>query len=282
MKIENLADVIKSAQSGDSAAIESLYNEHAKSVYFLALKLLESPQDAEDVTQEVFLYAFQKLGELQAPEAFPSWLNRITSSKCTDFLRKKRPTVSISDEEATDLEFEETDRNLIPDVKLDQEETARIIIEIVDKLPLPQRVCVYYYYYEQLSIKEIAERLAVSENTVSSRLRLARDKIRVELENLEGEEGLKLYMASPLILIPLLGMLSQNTELPANLLARITSQLNLSASAASANTATSTVTVDTATNATVSTATTSVIPTKVIMGIVASVVVVMGVVLEPV
>jgi Leucine-rich repeat (LRR) protein len=136
---------------------------------------------------------------------------------------------------------------------------------------------VYYYYYEQLSIKEIAGLLAVSENTVSSRLRLARDKIRVELENHEDEEGLKLYMASPLILIPLLGMLSQNTDVPANLLAQITSQLNLSASAASAST-TTTATSTTAATSTATTATGVISVKTIIAAVVCCVVVTCGIV----
>jgi RNA polymerase sigma-70 factor (ECF subfamily) len=204
-------------------------NEYAKPVYFLALKILSNKEDAEDITQETFIQMYQKIGDLREPETFPTWLNRIASNKCTDFLRKRRITVDIGDDEIAQSEFiEETDPLLVPKKAFDKAETARIIIEIIDQLPLPQRVCVYYYYYERLTIAQIAENLAVNESTVKNRLALARDKIRKAIEEIEKEDGIKLY-ALPLMISPVLYMALKEFELPQEALNTMFNAIKLNA-----------------------------------------------------
>ncbi|MCL2634362.1 MAG: sigma-70 family RNA polymerase sigma factor [Oscillospiraceae bacterium] len=228
----NLTQTVVSVQNGNEQAFRVLYNEYVKRTHFLALKLMKNSHDAEEITQDVFQTVYIKIGELKNPEAFESWLNRITTNKCTDALRKTNLLTVSSAEEEIDIEFiEETDHSLIPHKALDNAQTARLIIEIIDKLPLPQRVCVYYYYYENLSVKEISEQLAVNENTVKTRLALAREKIRKELEQLEEKSGIKLYMASPLILIPAFKLVANNTEPPTEMLSTITADLSFKAPA---------------------------------------------------
>ena len=212
-----LTEIIKAAQTGDNTALETLYREYVKSVYYLSLKLLKNKEDAEDITQEVFIYVYQKIGELQTPEAFTVWLGRITTNKATDFLRKKRRLieVDVGDEELAESEFfEESDPLLIPEKYVDNAETARMIVDIIDNLPLPQRLCIYYYYYEHLTVAQIAENLETNENTVKTRLSAARAKIRKELERLNEDEGIKLYSFVPLMLTPILKLPLQNFEMP--------------------------------------------------------------------
>ncbi|MDR2571694.1 MAG: sigma-70 family RNA polymerase sigma factor [Oscillospiraceae bacterium] len=236
-----LTEIIKSAQAGDDSSLETLYREYSKSVYYLSLKLLKNKEDAEDITQEVFIYVYQKIGELQTSEAFTVWLNRITTNKATDFLRKKRILVDIDEEGLSESEFfEESDPLLIPEKYVDNAETAQMIVEIIDTLPLPQRLCIYYYYYEQLTVAQIAENLATNENTVKTRLSVARAKIRKELERLNNEDGLKLY-GIPLLLTPILKMPLQKFEMPHGLtdgmLGRITAEAAVNTAALSAGTA---------------------------------------------
>ena len=232
----DLTQTIKSAQAGDNSAHEILYREYVKSVYYLTLKLLKNKEDAEDVTQEVFIYVHQKIGDLKTPEAFTTWLGRITTNKATDFLRKRRNFTVLDTEDIEQSEFfEESDPLLIPDKYVDNAETARMIIEIIDNLPLPQRLCVYYYYYEHLTIAQIAENLETNENTVKTRLSMAREKIRKELERLNDEDGIKLYGVVPLMLTPLLKADLQSFEVPQTLLnamyGKITSTVVTSAAA---------------------------------------------------
>ena len=135
-----MIQAVSAAQKGDNEAFETLYNQHAQAVYFLALKLMKSKSDAEDITQEAFLAAFRNIGALKEPEAFPAWLNRITVNLCTDSLKKANLLTTVTLEEVAETEFiEETDRKLLPESRLDDEETARIITETIDNLPLPQK-----------------------------------------------------------------------------------------------------------------------------------------------
>ena len=199
------------------------------------MKLLKSPQAAEDATQEVFFKVFQKIGELKDPQAFPAWFKRITVNQCT-YTLKKDSNILVAEEDISELEFiEENDDRLLPEKSLDNAETARLITEVVDALPMPQKACIYCYYYEQLSVADIAECLAVSENTVKTRLSLAREKIRKGLKKLEEKDGVKLYSVAPFVIPALLQTMSE-TQVPVHLFGKISAELGLTV-AASATTA---------------------------------------------
>jgi RNA polymerase sigma factor (sigma-70 family) len=239
--MDDLIKVVQAAQTADKSAQESLYREYSKAVYYLALKLLKHPEDAEDMTQEVFITAFQKLPTLKEPQTFPAWLNRITANKCTNFLTRSRKFVTESFDESDETEFiEETDPQLLPDEALDKAATVEIITSIVDELPLELRVCVYYYYYEMLSIAEIAEQLALSEAGVKKRLATARRIIREAIEKREEKDGIKLYVGVPFLIGPFLRNAMENIEVPAEVLTGIYSNIttSLSVSASAAGTAT--------------------------------------------
>ena len=213
-----LAETVRAAQNGDEKALEALYLEYAKRIYYLALKIMRNKEDAEDITQEVFITVCQKISELKEPEAFGLWLNRITANKCTNAFKKKSRFTEQDISEFDETEYAdfltENDPLLIPEKSLDDAETTRMIVEIIDALPDTQRLCVYYYYYEQMTIAQIAEVIDAKENTIKKRLYLARDKIRKELERLDKEEGTKLYTFVPLMLTPILKSSLQNFEMP--------------------------------------------------------------------
>ncbi|MCL1806391.1 MAG: sigma-70 family RNA polymerase sigma factor [Oscillospiraceae bacterium] len=228
-----LAEMVAAAQNGEEAAFEALYREYAKQVYYFALKIMRDKEDAEDITQDVFITVCEKISGLQEPKAFGFWINRITANKCTDALRKRGQITASEPEEVEETGFaEETDPVLLPDRSLDNAETSRMIVEIVDALPDEQRLCVYYYYYEQLTIAQVAEYLGANENTVKKRLFLARDKIRKELERLNKEEGTKLYATAPLPLTPILKAPVQTFEMPPELIEGLWESIAAAAAAA--------------------------------------------------
>ncbi|MDL2293938.1 sigma-70 family RNA polymerase sigma factor [Ruminococcaceae bacterium OttesenSCG-928-D13] len=232
-----LDNLISQAQSGNMEAQQALYMDKFKPVYYLALKMLRSHNDAEDMTQEVFITAFQNIAKLHNPQAFTSWLNQITANKCTSALRKKRELLGDEEDEAERLDLSDEDILVLPDGKLDDDETKRMILEVVDNLPTPQKLCVYYYYYEQLTIAQIAENLQCSEGTVKSRLTAARDKIRAELERKNREEGIRLY-GVPVALMPILHKPMQEYQTPPGVEQRVWGRI-LSTMAASTPTGSS-------------------------------------------
>lgn len=206
METKKLVEIVLKAQSGDSHAQQELYLDSSKSVYYLALKILRNKDDAEDMTQDVFVTVFEKLPELKQPAAYYKWLNQITANKCMSFLRKKRP-LPIDEPDLLDALEMEDEGGETPETLYDDEETRRIIMEIIDALPDPQRVCVMYRYFNQLSIEEIAEITGANEHTVKSRLALARQKIRAAILNKEEKEGIRLH-----VLIPIMPVLMKSLE----------------------------------------------------------------------
>lgn len=84
----NWAEAVDRAKQQDAAAWDELYTNTRREAYFVALKVCGKEQDAEDLVQEAYLTAFEKLPQLQEAENFPSWLHMIVANKCRDYLKK--------------------------------------------------------------------------------------------------------------------------------------------------------------------------------------------------
>lgn len=209
---EYLAALAREAGRGDEDAFSDLFQATHQRVYYLARQLLGDDGEAMDVTQEVFLKAWKALPELEHPEAVVTWLFRITDNLCKDRLR--RHTEVLLEEVGGGLpEEEETDELLLPQELMDRAETRRLVREMIEALPGPQKEAVLLYYFAGLSVAEIAAQQECSEGTVKSRLNYGRQQIKAAVLTLEKEEGTKLYTLAPLPL--LLGFLR---EVPAGAL----------------------------------------------------------------
>lgn len=198
-KTEWTALIVK-AQSGDQGAMEEILRAAHTPVSYQCRKLLRDPQNAEDMTQEVLLVVYTKLGTLKTPEAFWGWLNRTTVNRCLNAMNRNHVELQFAEDEDGHSvldNLEEMDEQQVPDRALDNAETTRMIEEIVDSLPEAQRICILMYYYDEMSVKEIAETLGVPENTVKSRLNYARKAIKEQVLDYE-KKGVKLYGLSPL------------------------------------------------------------------------------------
>ena len=194
-----LVEVVRSAATGNQSALTKLYELTYNDVYNTALFLLKDEDTALDIMQDSYIKAFSSLDTLTDQTRFLPWIKRIVRNLSIDQLRKKKPVVfsaMMEDEEAglPDFEDERTDNS--PEAVLDQQETGRLIREILDSLPDAQRSCITLYYYEEMSVKEIAEELGVPEATVKSRLQYGRKKIEAAVRDLE-KKGTKLYGIAP-------------------------------------------------------------------------------------
>lgn len=276
---KNLIEAVKATQKGKKEAFAPLYEEFKQRTYFQVLNTIGDNQDTEDIVQEIFITAFEKINNLRSPEAFPAWLNKITVNKCVNHIKRiqKKRNENENLNESVNIElFEEINPDCIPDKAFVNNEITQIIYEIIQKLPIEQRACIHFYYYERLTIAEIAKELAANENTVKTRLALARDKIRAELEQRGDKDDLKLYLGIPLLLIPVLQTVMKNTEVPQALMNRILCSLQISTAAAT--TATATTEAPAATNVSVVTATTAAAKTVIgIKSIITAAVAVLGI-----
>lgn len=217
----NWAEAVDRAKQQDAAAWDELYTNTRREAYFVALKVCGKEQDAEDLVQEAYLTAFEKLPQLQEAENFPSWLHMIVANKCRDYLKKKKPTLfsELQRDDAPSPDWADDREENLPDVKLDHQETVRLVAEMIDGLPEDQKLCLLLYYRDELTVAQIAEALQVSEGTVKSRLNYGRQKVKTKVEELE-KQGTKLYGLAPMPLLALL--LRQEAEamsLPAGLAA---------------------------------------------------------------
>ena len=204
MENKEITALIKKSQRGDAAAMEELLRAAYTPVSYQCRRFLKTGADAEDMTQEVLLLLYTKLDTLKEPAAFWGWLGRLTANRCKNALTRTHADLPIlEDGEGNSVldAVESGDRTAVPEEAFDNAETARMIGGIVDALPEAQRDCVLLYYYDEMSVKEIAEVLGASENTVKSRLNYARKTIKENVLDYEKKQGIRLHSLAP---IPLL------------------------------------------------------------------------------
>ena len=199
MEQAQLLTLIEKCRQGDQAAQEKLVVETQNKVYYHCKKFLKNEEDAQDATQDVLITMLTSLDNLRQPAAFWGWLNGITANRCKHLLTQGTREWQIpEDEEGNSMldSIETLDDQTIPDQALDTAETQRLVLEIIDGLPAEQRMTVVFFYYDEMSVKDIAAAMEVSEGTVKSRLNYARKTIKAEVEKLEKKDGTKLYSIS--------------------------------------------------------------------------------------
>lgn len=196
MKKEKIRRLVLQAGQGDRAAFGELYEEMGRSVYFNCLKLLGNTQQAEDITQDTFMKALEKLDSLKEPENFSAWVNRIAINNCKMYFRKNP---RIAEEESEKIIDDTPDSELIPDDYADSEEKRRIIMNIIDTaLTDEQRQTIILFYFDMMSVAEIAEIMECSVGTVTSRLSAARKKIREAVLIYEKKNNDRLHAVMPI------------------------------------------------------------------------------------
>lgn len=199
-------ELIDRAVGDDQMAITQLYEMTRDNVYYTIKTMISDEDLVQDLTQDTFLKAMRYLGQLKEPAAFRGWIKKIARNMTIDVLRKRK-VISFSQMVSADsdemVEFEDDRMENLPEVVIDRQETTRLLGEILDTLSPEQRIVAELFYYEGLSVKEIAEELAVNENTIKSRLRAARKKIEIGVLELE-KKGTKLYGLAPIPFLLLL------------------------------------------------------------------------------
>lgn len=188
LNADKLAKYVARAQNGDRKSIERIVDETSGYVYYYCLTLLCNEDEASDAVQEIYLTLLKKLGTLENPKAFLGWLKAVTSNHCKNRLARNKSYSSLDDEVLFE-NAEETDIQLIPQKQIEAQELRNAVVTAVKNLPVFQRECVMMYYYNEMSVSQIAEILEIKEGTVKSRLYNARKSIKSELEKLGFSEN---------------------------------------------------------------------------------------------
>lgn len=176
-------EIIRKVLGGDANAFEELVLRHEKTVYNIALRMTGSEDDAADMTQETFIKAYNNLSSFKSDSKFSTWVYRITTNVCLDFLRAKsrRPQVSLTVADADDDSFEQ--QLEIPDPADDPEQqlmkklSMQSLNDGLRRLPDKQRQILVMRELGGLSYAEIGKALSLEEGTVKSRIFRARKNL---------------------------------------------------------------------------------------------------------
>lgn len=194
--------LIRKARRNDEKAIRELYDLTIRKMTFIARKYLREDM-VDDVLQISYVKAFKSLDQLKDPDKFDKWLGMIVARNCKNELARRKD-ISFTEIEKDDYGFDESIENTYEEFKPDSEasynELRETISNILNELKTEQRICILMFYYQELSIKEISKILEVNENTVKSRLNLAKKKMAEKIAALETK-GYKIKTIAP---IPLL------------------------------------------------------------------------------
>lgn len=203
--IRNMSYLVQKARENDQEALAEIYKISSPAVYKTIRVLIKDEDTVYDILQDTYVKAFTRLNQLQNPDKLIPWLKMIANNLAKDWLKKSKPvffTDIYGGEELEDIPFEESIEDvrseLNPEMAMDQQEAKRLVMEILDHLPEDQRVVIGMFYYEEMSVKDIAQTLGVSENTVKSRLSYGRKKIKEQVMDLE-KRGTKLYSVAPFV-----------------------------------------------------------------------------------
>lgn len=176
-------------KDGDQKAYATLMNNYRDSLYFMLLKMTNNANDADDLTIEAFGKAFKKLEQYTPDYAFSTWLFKIASNNCIDFMRKKKKR-TFSMNNTTDGDDGQELATIIPSDTLDPEENimkkekVRMMREIVEKLKPHYRKLIELRYFKEYSYEEIAEELNLPLGTVKAQLFRAREFISNIMRNM--------------------------------------------------------------------------------------------------
>lgn len=226
----DFSKLINDAINGN-AAFEELYQLTSKSAYQTASLLLKNHEDIEDVLQNSYIKAYQKLPELKNPESFESWIKTIVENECKNYIKKEKrisaPILFFKNK--TDEHSEEWEQP-VPQEYMEREELRKNISDIIDSLSPEVRACIVLFHYEDKSLNEISEILDIPLGTVKSRLYNGRKQIEKEFNKLKKKDPTLYAVGAIPVVLSLLAYQAKNIVVPAavseSIIASVTSAIS--------------------------------------------------------
>ena len=177
---------IEAVRKGNVQAFSFLVEKYQKLVYTLALKLLKKPEEAEEMAQDTFIKAFQKLDSYEGKSKFSTWLYSITYNACISELRKRRIEFkSLDDRQISDQDEQKMNDYYRETKKEDQEKYLNLAL---GKLPEDDQVLVTLYYYENQSMDEISQITGLTVSNIKVKIHRARKRMQMSLLEMLNEE----------------------------------------------------------------------------------------------
>lgn len=176
---ERLFAAVEEMKCGHMEAVTTVYELSKNYIYKIISDIVKNPQDTEDLMQDTYIQIMNKINSLQEERAFYVWAGRIATNLTLRYIQKhSREVLNYNPEE----EMEEESMDFVPDHVLENMEQVELIARAIKQLPAEQMICVQYYYFEEMSVRDIAEAMNCAEGTVKSRLNYARRTLKAILK----------------------------------------------------------------------------------------------------
>jgi RNA polymerase sigma-70 factor (ECF subfamily) len=194
----DIAALIQQCLNGDELAWQTIVRLHRRKVFNIAYKFVGNVDEAEDLTQDVFIKVFRSLATFDRRANFQTWLYSVTRNLCIDHyrsLRKEREAVN-RDLDVDVLAPASADRS--PHQILEAQDQAALLKRALDRLPAAMRTAVVLRDLQELTYEEIAERLSLPDGTVTSRISRGRAELARQIEAVRTEDLARLHpLAAP-------------------------------------------------------------------------------------
>jgi len=180
-------ELIKKALNGDEDSYTRLMNKYHDAVYGVIKRIIHNKEEIPDLVQETFIKAFASLKSFNENYAFATWIFKIATNNCIDFMRKKKlHTLSINETyelEEGETSFEIPDTNYETDRNIIEEQRKKIIIEAINSLPEKYRIVIQMRHQEEKNYDEIAKVLNIPKGTVKAHIFRAREMLNKYLKD---------------------------------------------------------------------------------------------------
>ena len=180
-------ELVRKAKAGDGRAYDILMNKYHNAVFNIVYRMVHNKQEAEDLTQETFIKAYNSINYFNEGYAFSTWLFKIATNHCIDFFRKRKlKTYSMDEpvqykEDEIKHEYASSDPNV--EHRMIDNEKTRILHEAIQKLPEKYRMAIILRHHEEKSYEEIARILNLPLGTVKARIFRAREMLKKNLKD---------------------------------------------------------------------------------------------------
>jgi RNA polymerase sigma factor (sigma-70 family) len=189
LRAEEDRRLIESAIAGDRTAFDRLMTKYRKSVYYVIFKMIRNPEDAEDLTQDTFVKAYGSMTRFDPKFAFSTWLFKIATNNCIDFIRKRKmQLLSINDgagsEDGTAFYLQIVDPALIPYDQILRHQRKEYLLMAIEQLPARYQELIQLRYFQELSYEEVATTLNIPLGTVKAQLHRSRELLNEVLSSI--------------------------------------------------------------------------------------------------
>jgi len=184
--------VCRAREQNDERAYAELMGKYRDSIFFMMLKMVKNSDDADDLTIEAFGKAFNRIHQYTPNYAFSTWLFRIATNNCIDFIRKKKMVTlsldkNIDDGEGGSISVEVRSSALDPEEKFMRKQKIRIMREIVAQLKPRYKELVVLRYFREYSYEEISQETELPLGTVKAQLFRAREQLYKLMQDKKGK-----------------------------------------------------------------------------------------------